>query len=58
MNMPVVRDEKRIQSELNAIAQKKSLTFEVSYYQNRMNDIARQLILSAVPSFYPTDLAA
>lgn len=58
MNMPVVRDEKRTQSELNAIAQKKSLTFEISYYQNRMNDIARQLILSAVPSFYPTDFVA
>ena len=58
MNMPVVRDEKRTQSELNAIAQKKSVTFEISYYQNRMNDVARKLILSAVPSFYPTDLRA
>ena len=58
MNMPVVRDEKRTQSELNAIAQKKSLTFEISYYQNRMNDIARQLILSAIPTFIPTELTA
>lgn len=54
MNVPVVRDEKRTQSELNAIAQKKSLTFEVSYYQERVADVARKLISSAVPSFYPT----
>ncbi len=55
---PVPRDEKRTQSELNAIAQKKTIEFEISYYQSRMNDIARQLILSAIPSFYPTDLDA
>lgn len=56
MNASAVRDEKRTQSELGAIAQKKSIQFEVSYYQNRMNDIARKLILSAIPSFYPTGL--
>ncbi len=58
MNMPVVRDEKRTQSELNAIAQKKSIQFEVSYQQSRMNDIARQLILSSIPSFQPNGFAA
>lgn len=52
MNMPIVRDEKRTQSELNIIAMKKSIDFEVSYYQTRVNDVARQLILSAIPTFY------
>lgn len=53
MNSPVVRDEKRTQNELNVIAQKKSVEFEISYYQRRVNDMARQLILSAVPTFNP-----
>ena len=51
MNQPVVRDEKRTQAEMGTIAMKKSVEFEVSYYQERINDVARQLILSAVPSF-------
>lgn len=44
MAPPVVRDEKRVQTELMTIAQKKRLEFEVSYNQTRMNTIARQLI--------------
>jgi hypothetical protein len=55
MNMPVVQDEIRSQVELAAIAMKKSIVFEVSYYQTRINDLARQLILSAVPTFIPED---
>jgi hypothetical protein len=56
-NMPTIRDEKKTQSEMNMIAMKKSIVFEVNYYQARMNDIARQLILKAVPNFYfPNDL--
>lgn len=51
MNMPVIRDDKRTQSELNILAQKKSIEFEVSYYQSRVRDVARQLILKAIPTF-------
>lgn len=51
MNMPVVRDEKRMQSELNVLAMKKTIEFEVSYYQSTARDVARQQILEAVPSF-------
>lgn len=51
MNIPVVRDEKRTQAELNTIAQKKTVEIEVSYLQHRMNDVAQQVISSAVPSF-------
>jgi hypothetical protein len=48
MNDPVIRDERRFQLELNALAQKKTLEFEVSYYQGRMRDLARQYILGAI----------
>lgn len=47
MNVPVLRDEKRTQSELGILAMKKTITFEVSYYQERVRDIARQFIKSA-----------
>ena len=52
MNMPAVRDDKRTQAELTMIGMKKSIDFEVSYHQFRMNDIARQLITKVVPTFY------
>jgi hypothetical protein len=51
MNMPVVRDEKRIQAELKTIAQKKSIEYEVSYLQSTVRSIARQLISSAFIDF-------
>lgn len=53
MNCPVIQDEKRTQSEYGIIAQKKTFTMKVSYYQTRANDIARQLILSSIVKFYP-----
>lgn len=47
MNMPIVRDEKMTQSELGVIAMKKTMVFEVSYYQQNVRDIAMKYILSA-----------
>ena len=44
MNMPVMQDEKMTQSELGIMAQKKTITFEVSYYQTTVNNVARELI--------------
>jgi hypothetical protein len=55
MNMPIVRDEKEAQVELMILAKKKSAEFEVSYYQQQSRSIARQLILSAVPTFIVAD---
>lgn len=52
MNIPVMRDEKRTQSELGTIAMKKTIEYEISYHQARMNDIARKLITSAIPNFF------
>jgi len=51
-NMPIIQDEKRGQSELGIVAQKKSIEFEINYYQNRALAIARQLILTANAQFY------
>ena len=56
MNMPVMRDEKMTQSELGILAQKKTITFEVSYYQTTVNDIARQLIEKAFISVTPSTI--
>lgn len=53
MNVPVVRDEKRTQVELSAIAQKKTIEFEVSYYQSVARDAARQLIEAAFVEVFP-----
>lgn len=52
MNMPVPRDEKRTQTELVAIAQKKVVEYEISYLQQSMRNISQQLITSVVPTFY------
>ena len=56
MNMPVMRDEKMTQSELGILAQKKTITFEVSYYQTTVNNIARQLIEEAFISITPSTI--
>lgn len=55
MNTPIFRDEKRVQSELSMIAMKKTIEFEIDYYQNTARDIARQLILSCIPTFTFSD---
>lgn len=47
MNSPIVRDSKATQAELNIISQKKTIEFEVSYYQKSVRHIARQYIKSA-----------
>ena len=51
MNIPIVRDEKRMQAELGILGMKKFIEFEVNYYQSRINVIAQQAITSALISF-------
>lgn len=50
MSSPVMQDEKRTQSEISALAQKKTLTLNASYYMNTSDTIARKLIQSATQS--------
>lgn len=49
-NMPVIRDEKQTQSEIGALAIRKSVTLDVNYYQRASYDITLQYILHATVS--------
>lgn len=51
MNQPVPRDEKRVQSEITAIAMKKTIEFQINYNQTRVNNIARKYIKTVVPTY-------
>jgi hypothetical protein len=53
MNQPVPRDEKRTQNELRVIGQKKTIEFQVNYYQSAVFDIAQRLIETVNISFTP-----
>jgi hypothetical protein len=53
MNMPIIQDEHFIQKDFNVIAQKKTITFEISYFQKNILDIAKKLILSALITLQP-----
>lgn len=51
MNMPVIKDQKRTQAELGVIAMKKTLDFEVNYYQTSIRNAAQQLITSVTVNY-------
>ena len=51
MSSPAIQDEKRVQSEIKAIAMKKTISFSASYYQGTADAVLRQLILSASVSY-------
>jgi hypothetical protein len=56
LNAPIIQDEKVTQAELNIIASKKCIDFEVSYNQISIRNIARQMIVTApvtVTPIYP-----
>ena len=46
-NSPAIRDEKRTQSEIMAIAMKKTIEIQASYYLSTADALARRYILSA-----------
>lgn len=48
------QDEKRTQAELGVLAMKKTMSFKVSYYQQRVNDVARQLLKKAQVTIIPS----
>lgn len=51
MNMPIVKDDKRIQTEMGVIGMKKFMDVEISYYQTRLTAVSRQYILSTVQQY-------
>jgi hypothetical protein len=57
MSTPIVRDERRTQVELAAVAQKKTIEYEVSYHQHSARVLARQVIQGISVSVYPQDYA-
>lgn len=50
MDTPIIKDVKRTQTEISAIAQKKSFVVKINYYQTAVRNLARQLILTAIPN--------
>ena len=52
MNEPIMRDEKKLQAELGTISQKKTIEYEICYYQTRIQSLALQLITSASINVY------
>jgi hypothetical protein len=54
VNKPIPEDEKRPQSDINAIAQKKTITFDITYNQSRIALLSRRLLLSAPITLTPT----
>jgi hypothetical protein len=53
MNIPVVRDENIPQSEVMVLSQKKTIIFDVSYYQTTVRSIARQMLLDFINTYMP-----
>ena len=53
MNSPAIRDDKRTQAEIAAIAMRKTINIVASYYQTAANVIARRLILQALVTTTP-----
>jgi hypothetical protein len=58
MNMPVVQDEKKTQAELQTLAQKKSVEFQVSYLQRSVRALAQQALKQSIIGFNVDVLAA
>jgi hypothetical protein len=56
MTSGAIRDEKRTQPELGILAMKKTIEFDVSYYQARANNVARQLLQVVKATFYNNPL--
>ena len=53
--IPTIRDEKQGQNELDILAMKKTINFTVSYNQQRLREVARQMITDCVTEFYIGD---
>lgn len=51
MTTPTIQDDKRTQPEIMAIAMKKTIEFEASYYQTAADVVARRMIASATVSY-------
>lgn len=55
MNVPVMRDEKRTHPELGILAKKKTIEYEVNYYQQAARKLATQLLKEALVTYVVND---
>lgn len=53
LNVPTVRDGKKPQPEIAALAQQKFIDFDVSYHQTTARNVARQMIEKVVVNYQP-----
>ena len=53
MNMPVIRDGKRIAPELGVIAQQKIIEFDVTYNQGTLRQVVRKQLETIIPAVTP-----
>ena len=58
VNMPVIADDKRVQPELNVLAMKKTIEFDVTYNQASVRNVARQMIVNAINGYQVKPLNA
>jgi len=56
LNIPTIRDVREGQNELNILAQKKRMEFEISYNQSAARGIARQLIERCLVTVTPQEI--
>lgn len=47
-NMPIISDSKASQVEINALAKKKTVDFDINYHQSTTLEVSRQLIKEAI----------
>ena len=53
--LSVMRDDKKGQNEINALAMKKTIEYDVAYNQVRIRDVARQMVEEAAAILYVVD---
>ena len=52
MNTPFIQDERDSQNEFNILSMRKTITFQVNYYQEAIRNVSRRLIVEAIPKIY------
>lgn len=58
MGDPIVRDEKRSQNEFSVLAIRKTIEYDISYWQSRARNIARQIVCQMIPTIEVSSLSS
>lgn len=57
MSDPIIRDEKRTQNEFSVLAIRKTIEYDVSYWQSRVRNVARQIVCQMIPTIQLAELS-